>query len=113
MYMIAHIIGIILLYTVQKATAYATVKVMASADKAIETVVERTLDEMKTVAVKTATSVADKTIKYIKHEPEKQQNVIHGGEKTQMIDADTQTDNEIENDDFSKHQIDDFINNPS
>ena len=101
MYMIAHLIGIILLYTVHKATAYATAKITASADKVIEQVVNKTLDEVKTVAVKTATTVADQTIKYIKHEPE----------KTNMIDVDTQTNDDTENEDYSKHQIDDFFVN--
>lgn len=111
MYMIAHLIGIILLYTVQKATAYATVKVMAAADKVIETAVDKTLDEIKIVAAKTATSVTDKTIKYINNESEKQSDIPHNGEKSQMIDADTQTGDET--DDYSRHQIDDFIINPS
>jgi hypothetical protein len=99
--MIAHLIGMILLYTVHKATAYATSKIMTSADRAIEQVVDKTLDEVKTVAVKTATTVADKTIKYIKREPA----------KTNMVDVDTQTNDDIENEDYSKHQIDDFIVN--
>lgn len=75
--MIIQIISVMLAYTLNKAVVYAQMKLKATTDHVIESVVDKTIDETTKIAKKTASYIHNK----------------NDVSESKMIDTETQTDN--------------------